>query len=105
MVTITFDLDYEKMKQDGITEDDMLHPMREHAKKYGIEEISNGVFTMDGKDALTSIMIYVTKKTDEDHDYIKYLKTWILERDFHVEDCKIETIKIYREEGIPFNND
>ena len=76
MVTLTFDLDYEKMKQDGITEDDMLHPMREHAKKYGIEEISNGVFTMDGKDALTSIMIYVTKKTDEDHDYIKYLKMY-----------------------------
>lgn len=62
MVTLTFDLDYEKMKQDEITEDDMLHPMREQAKKYGIEEIRKGVFTMDGKDALTSIMIYVTKK-------------------------------------------
>lgn len=34
MVTLTFDLDYEKMRVDGITECDMLNPMREHSKQY-----------------------------------------------------------------------
>ena len=34
MVTLTFDLDYEKMRVDGITEYDMLNPMREHSKQY-----------------------------------------------------------------------
>ena len=29
MVTLTFDLDYEKMRVDG-----MLNPMREHSKQY-----------------------------------------------------------------------
>ena len=33
MVTLTFDLDYEKMRVDGITEFDMLIPMREHSKQ------------------------------------------------------------------------
>ena len=45
MVTLTFDLDYEKMRVDGITEYDMLNPMREHSKQYGIIESSNGVFS------------------------------------------------------------
>lgn len=34
MVTLTFDLDYEKMRVDSITEYDMLNPMREHSKQY-----------------------------------------------------------------------
>lgn len=105
MVTLTFDLDYEKMKRDDITEDDMLKPMREHARKYGIIETSKGVFSMDGEDALCSIMIFVSGITDENHNYINYLNTWILERESHTEDCKLETIKIYREEGISFKND
>lgn len=57
MVTLTFDFDYEKMSRDGITENDMLNPMREHSKKYGISEMSKGVFTVDGENALCYILI------------------------------------------------
>ena len=100
MVTLTFDLDYDKMKRDGITEEDMLGPMREHAKKYGIVETKKGVFSMDGENALCAIMLFVTDKIDEDYRYISYLKDWILEHNNHIEDCKEEALAIYHEEGI-----
>ena len=103
MVTLTFDLDYEKMKRDGITEADMLEPMREHSKKYGIKETSKGVFAMDGEDALCSIMIFVMNKASTSGEYVKYLKTWILETNASREDCKQEMIKHYKKDGIPYS--
>lgn len=100
MVTLTFNLDYEKMEKDHVTESDMLEPMREHSKKYGIVETQKGVFAMDGENALCSIMLFVSDKIDEDPSYVMYLKDWILERKGHIEDCKKEALKIFREEGI-----
>lgn len=102
MVTLTFDLDYEKMSRDGITENDILNPMREHSKKYGISEMSKGVFTVDGENALCDIMIYVMKMAADSSEYIRYLKTWILTTAGGSEDCKQEMIKHYQKEGIEY---
>lgn len=103
VVTLKFDLDYDIMSKEGITEDDMLDPMREHARKHGIEEIRKGVFAKDGENALCVIMMYVIEKSEEQADYIRYLKSWILDTGHEVEDCKQELIKIYKQEGIIYN--
>lgn len=102
MVTLTFNLDYEKMKQDGVTENDMLDPMREHSKQYGIIEKSTGVFSGEGENALCDIMIYVMKMASNSADYVKYLHTWILTTAGGSEDCKQEMIRHYRKEGIRY---
>ena len=39
MVKLEFVFDKEKIMQAGITESELLQPMRDHAKKYGITEI------------------------------------------------------------------
>jgi hypothetical protein len=100
MVTLTFNLDYEKMEKDHVTENDMLEPMREHSKKYGIVEKQKGVFSMDGENALCVMMMYVMKKARNSTDYVRYLKTWILNTGSEVEDCKSELIKIYNKKGL-----
>lgn len=102
MVTLTFDLDYEKMSRDGISEMDMLNPMRAHSKKYGISETSKGVFSMDGEDALCDIMLFVIKMASDSSSYVRYLKTWILTTAGGSEDCKQEMIKHYKKEGIEY---
>ena len=102
MVTLTFNLDYDKMKRDGISESDMLEPMRTHSKKYGISEISKGVFSMDGEDALCDIMLFVIKMASDSSSYVRYLKTWILTTAGGSEDCKQEMIKHYKKEGIEY---
>lgn len=102
MYTLIFDLDYEKMERDGITEADMLEPMREHARKYGIEETRKGVFSMDEEKAMCALMIFVIDIEDKDTSYIRYLKTWKMVNERGYEDCKEETIKYYKEEGIEY---
>ena len=52
MVTLTFDFNKEKVERDGFTTDELLQPMREHAKKWGISEPEYGFFAMDGENAL-----------------------------------------------------
>lgn len=102
MVTLTFDLDYEKMRVDGITEYDMLNPMREHSKQYDIIESSNGVFSGEGENALCDIMIYVMKMASDSTEYVKYLHTWILTTAGGSEDCKQEMIRHYKKEGMKY---
>lgn len=102
MVTLTFDLDYDKMKRDGISESDMLNPMRLHSERYGISETSKGVFSIDGENALCDLMIFVMKMASDSSDYVRYLRTWILTTASGSEDCKQEMIKHYRKEGIKY---
>jgi hypothetical protein len=102
MVTLTFNLDYEKMEKDQVTENDMLEPMREHSKKYGIVEKQKGVFSMDGENALCDIMLFVMKVAADSSSYIRYLKTWILTTAGGSEDCKQEMISHYKKEGIKY---
>lgn len=103
VVTLKFDLDYDIMSREGITEDDMLDPMREHARKHGIEEIRKGVFAKDGENALCVIMMYVTDITRKRTDYVKYIKSWLLDTGNEVEDCKQEVLRLYKKKGIVCN--
>ena len=103
MVTLTFNLDYDKMKRDGISESDMLEPMRKYSSQYGVSETDKGVFSAEGENALCIMMKYVMEKARKSTDYIIYLKSWILDTGTEVEDCKTEMIKLYKKKGIIYN--
>ena len=66
MVTLRFVFNQDKLKQAGKTEDEMLAPMRDHAKKYEIAEPEPGFFVKDGEDALCVIGMYIPKITRKD---------------------------------------
>lgn len=100
MVTLTFVFDKEKVLAAGTTEDELLVPMREHAKKYGISEDEYGVFSKDGEDALCDLSMFVAKHTRIHLDYVSYFKSWILDIDGEKEDCIEDTLSWYQEEGI-----
>lgn len=90
MVTLTFDFNIDKVWEAGYTTDDLLAPMREHAKRYGIEEVEYGVFAKDGINALAAIGKYVVSVPS---DFIDYLDSWILNVNGNIEDCKVELMK------------
>lgn len=98
--SLTFDFNREKVERDGFTTDDLLKPMREHAKKYGIDEPKYGVFTMDGENAMCSIGLFVIDITKRNHAYISYLDKWLFNVCGKVEDCVATTKKIYAKKGI-----
>lgn len=100
MVTLTFEFDKNKVKEAGYTEEELLQPMREHAKKYGIEEKKYGVFSKDGEDALCVLTMFVSQITRKDRSYVNYFKYWTLDVDGEKEDCILETLKWYRKKGI-----
>lgn len=85
MVTLTFNFNYDKIREAGTTTDELLAPMRAHAKEYGIDEIDYGVFAKDGIKALGAIEKYVIHVSKE---YLEFLDTWILDANGEVEDCK-----------------
>lgn len=87
MVTLTFVFDDNKVTSAGLTEDELLSPMREHAQKYGILEKEYGVFSKDGADALCVIGMFIPQITDQNPHYIDYLQEWILNVDGEPEDC------------------
>lgn len=83
-----------------MTTDDLLAPMREHAKKYGIDEPEYGVFTMTGENAMCSIGMFVVDITDNNHAYISYLNTWLFDVCGKVEDCIASVKRRYTKKGI-----
>lgn len=85
MVTLTFDFNDDKVWEAGYTTDELLAPMREHAKRYGIDEVEYGVFAKDGINALGAIVKYVVNVSQE---YLEFLNTWIMDADGEVDDCK-----------------
>lgn len=98
--SLTFNFNKEKVERDGFTTDDLLKPMREHAKKYGIDEPEYGVFTMDGENAMCDIGMFVVRMTRQNHAYISYLNTWLFDVCGKVEDCVATTKEIYAKKGI-----
>lgn len=100
MVTLTFVFNKNKVKEAGCTEEELLRPMREHAKKYGIAEDEYGVFSKDGEDALCVLTMYVSRATRENLDYVSYFDELTLNVDGEVEDCIAETKKWYKMKGI-----
>ena len=99
-VTLTFVFDQDKLREAGVTEEELLRPMREHAKKYEIEEIENGVFYKEGENALCVLTMFVVDRTGDDRDYVTYFKEWTLDVNGEKEDCIAETLRWYREKGI-----
>lgn len=100
MVTLTFVFDKDKVTSAGLTEDELLSPMREYAKKNGISEEMQGVFSKDGRDALCLLTMFVTRFTRKNLDYVSYFEKWTLDVDGEVEDCISETLKWYEKKGI-----
>ncbi len=97
MVSLIFGFNKEKVAAAGLTTDELLQPMREHAEKYGIEEAEYGVFQMDGEDAVCVLIMFVGNMVRKDPKYIGYLDKWILDIDGEEEDCIEETYKYYAE--------
>lgn len=87
MVTLSFVLDKEKVAAAGKTEDELLAPMREHARKYNIVETENGVFSKDGEDAYCVIGMFIPEIVEEDPEYISFLEKWTFNVDGDEEDC------------------
>jgi len=52
ITTLTFVFNKDKLREAGYTEDELLQPMREHAKKYEIAETEKRVFSKEGEDAM-----------------------------------------------------
>ena len=90
MVTLTFDFNIDKVWEAGYTTDDLLAPMREHAKKYGIEEVEYGVFAKDGINALAAMELYIVHASNK---YLDFLDKWILNTNGSIEDCKKSLIQ------------
>ncbi|MBQ2276735.1 MAG: hypothetical protein U0L23_01925 [Lachnospiraceae bacterium] len=87
MVTLTFVFNQDKLKNSGYTEDELLHPMREHAKKYDISEKQSGVFSKEGKDALCVVSMFIPQITKQYTWYVNLMDKWTLDVDGEVEDC------------------
>ena len=100
MGRLTFVFNQDRLSKANRSENEMLSPMREYAKEYGIIETSNGVFEMDGNDAFALLGGFVADITDEDHTFITFLDKWELDVGGIVDDCIEETLDWYKEEGI-----
>ncbi|MBQ9199430.1 MAG: hypothetical protein IJ141_04560 [Lachnospiraceae bacterium] len=87
MVSLEFVFDEEKVKMAGYTTDDLLEPMRKHAAKYGIAEERYGYFTMDGKNAMAALSIYVMDTYRKNSGLIDYLTKFELTVGNEVDDC------------------
>jgi hypothetical protein len=93
MVTLTFIFNKDKVAKAGYTEDELLQPMREHARKYGISETEYGVFSKEGEDALCVVSMAIPQITDDNPKYLDLLDTWTLDVDGEKEDCIKETLE------------
>ncbi|MGN0435993.1 MAG: hypothetical protein ACI4D8_05115 [Wujia sp.] len=89
MVTLTFVFNEEKVREAGTTTDELLAPMRAHAKEYGIDEIDYGVFAKDGNKALGAIGKYAVSVSPS---FLDYLDEWTLDVNGKKEDC-IEALR------------
>lgn len=86
MVSLTFVFDKEKVLAAGTTEDELLAPMREHAKKYGISEDEYGVFSKDGEDAYCDLGRSIPLFVGDEPRRLDFLKEWIFDVEGEKED-------------------
>lgn len=97
MVSLTFVFNKDKVEKAGYTEDELLQPMREHAKKYGISEDDYGVFSKEGEDALCVVSMFIPDIVELHPEYIGYLNEWTLDVNGEKENCIKETYEWYQE--------
>ena len=91
------------MAQDGITEDDMLNPMREYAKKYNINEIRKGVFERSDEHGKCLLIKYAIIQCEEINvHYVDYFNSWVLRDDEEPEgeDIAISALKSLKKKGL-----
>ena len=93
--TLTFDFNEEAVKRAGTTTEELLEDMRRYAKECEVEEISKGVFSKSGADAMAILIGYAVRKSDTDPGFINYLNTWIADVNGTVEDCKVSIERKY----------
>ncbi len=99
MVTLTFIFDQEKIAKAGYREEELLKPVRDHAKKYNITEVEPGVFAKDGEDALCTVSMAISLYTDAFPEYDTLLSEWTLDVDGEKEDCIQETREWFADHG------
>ncbi|MBO4390219.1 MAG: hypothetical protein J5825_05125 [Lachnospiraceae bacterium] len=99
MVTLSFEFDKDQIERAGITEEDLLRPMRNIARRDNIVELEYGVFGMEGSDALCIVSMAVLELDRADKRYIEYLKSWRLTTEDSSEDC-VKEIRKLRERKI-----
>lgn len=100
MTTLTFVFNKDKIREAGYTEDELLQPMREHAKKYEILETEKGVFSKEGEDAMCVVSMFVPKIIKRIPYYMNFLTKWTLDVDGEKEDCIKETKEWIKEHGL-----
>lgn len=99
MVTLTFIFDQENIAKAGYSEEELLQPVRDHAKKYNISEVEHGVFAKDGEDALCTVSMAIPLYTDTFPEYDTLLNEWTLDVDGEKEDCIQETREWFADHG------
>ena len=88
MMKMTFVLDDNKLRQVGKSADEVMKPMRDHAKKWGIEEVAPYQFEKDGKDALCDLFMFIPEVMEKDNSYYTYFSKWYVEQNGQFfEDC------------------
>ncbi|MBP3621523.1 MAG: hypothetical protein J6J16_07165 [Lachnospiraceae bacterium] len=87
MVSLTFKFNEEKVADAGLTCDDLLVQMREHAKKYNIEEIEYGVFAKEGPDAVAVVGMIIPKIIRYNIELVDFLEEWTYDINGRPEDC------------------
>lgn len=87
MVSLTFKFNEEKVAEAGLTCDDLLVQMREHAKKYDIEEVEYGVFAKEGPDAVAVVGMIIPQIIRYNMKMVDLLDEWIYDINGRTEDC------------------
>ena len=88
MMKMTFVFDNAKLHQIGKSADEIIKPMRDHAKKWDIKEIAPYQFEKDGEDAMCDLFMFIPEILNKDKNYYTYFSSWYVEEDGRFkEDC------------------
>ena len=88
MMRMTFVFDNNKLWQIGKSADEVIAPMRDHARKWDIKEVAPYQFEKDGEDAMCDLFMFIPEILEKDSDYYKYFSSWYVEEDGQFkEDC------------------
>ena len=88
MMRMTFVFDKNKLRQIGKSADEIIAPMRDHARKWDIKEVAPYQFEKDGEDAMCDLFMFMSDILDKDRSYYTYFSSWYVEEDGHFkEDC------------------
>ncbi len=88
MMKMTFVFDNNRLQQIGKTPDEIIAPMRDHAKKWDITEVAPYQFEKDGENAMCDLFMFIPEILDVDDSYYTNFLSWYVEEDGQLfEDC------------------